>query len=89
MLLGGVQIPAEVITAWEERNLVIFTGAGISMDPPSDLPSFLGLAAQVAHTVQSPLNPADEEWRTEEPRTFRTVTQLRLGCLEREDVAAS
>jgi SIR2-like domain len=65
MLLGGVQIPAEVVTAWEERNLVIFTGAGISIDPPSDLPSFPGLAAQVARTVQSPLDPAAEEWKTQ------------------------
>lgn len=63
MLLGGVQIPAEVITAWEERKLVIFTGAGISMAPPSDLPSFLSLAAQVAQTVQSPLDPGADEWK--------------------------
>jgi SIR2-like protein len=65
MLLGGVQIPAEVVTAWEEQNLVIFTGAGISIDPPSDLPSFAGLAAQVARTVRSPLDPAGEEWKTQ------------------------
>lgn len=65
MLLGGVQIPAEVITAWEERNLVIFTGAGTSIGSPSDLPSFASLAAQVARIVQSPLDPAAEEWKTQ------------------------
>ena len=40
MLLGGVQIPADVLTAWEEGRLVIFTGAGISMSAPSSLPNF-------------------------------------------------
>lgn len=65
MLLGGVRIPAEVITAWEDRRLVLFTGAGISMSPPSDLPSFAGLAAQVANILQSPLDPTAEEWKTQ------------------------
>lgn len=63
MLLGGVQIPAEVLTAWEERRLVIFTGAGTSIAAPSGLPNFLDLAAQVARKVQSPLDPAAEGWR--------------------------
>jgi hypothetical protein len=65
MLLGGVQIPAAVITAWEEGQLVLFTGAGVSMAKPSDLPSFLGLAKQVAKRLQSPLNPEDEQWITQ------------------------
>lgn len=65
MLLGGVQVPAEVLTAWEERCLVIFTGAGISISPPSDLPSFPALAEQVAAILQSPLDPTSEEWKTQ------------------------
>ena len=59
MLLGGVQIPADVLTAQEEGRLVIFTGAGISVAPPSDLPNFVGLAAQVAEMLQSPRDPTD------------------------------
>jgi len=63
MLLGGVHIPADVLTAWEEQRLVIFTGSGVSMSPPSCLPNFAGLAAEVASIVQSPLNPEDDEWK--------------------------
>lgn len=63
MFLGGVHIPADVLTAWEEQRLVIFTGAGVSMSPPSSLPNFAGLAAEVASILQSPLNPEDDEWK--------------------------
>ena len=48
MLLGGITIPEALITAHEEGRLVIFTGAGISIAPPSNLPSFLALCEQVA-----------------------------------------
>ena len=78
MLLGGVQIPAEVLTAWEEGRLVVFTGAGISIDPPSDLPTFPDLAAQVADILQSPLDPAAEEWNTQLD-TFMDVLNDRDG----------
>jgi hypothetical protein len=63
MLLGGVHIPADVLTAWEEQRLVIFTGAGVSMSPPSSLPNFAGLAAEVASILQSLLDPEADEWK--------------------------
>jgi NAD-dependent SIR2 family protein deacetylase len=72
MLLGGVQIPADLLTAWEEQRLVIFTGAGVSMSPPSSLPNFAGLAAEVASILQSPLNPEDDEWK-DQLDTFMAV----------------
>ncbi len=62
MILGGVQIPTEVLTAWEEGNLVLFTGAGISIPSPSGLPGFEDLALQVAQTVGSSLDPRSAEW---------------------------
>lgn len=65
MLLGGVQVPSAVITGWEEGRLVIFTGAGVSMRDPSNLPNFLGLAEEVAKRLQSPLNPKDDQWVTQ------------------------
>jgi hypothetical protein len=65
VLLGGVQIPAAVISAWEEGRLVLFTGAGVSMAAPSDLPSFLGLAKEVAERLQSPLNPTNMQWTSQ------------------------
>jgi hypothetical protein len=63
MLLGGINIPEALLTAHEEGRLVIFTGAGISMGLPSNLPNFLGLAEQVATKLQSPENPNSEAWK--------------------------
>lgn len=63
MRLGGIKIPAEVITAWEEQRLVIFTGAGISIRTPSDLPSFPDLAKEVGDMLKSPLDPTSVEWK--------------------------
>lgn len=64
MLLGGVQVPADVLDAHEAGRLVIFTGAGISMGPPSTLPSFAGLAAKVAQKLQVDANPEDPKFAT-------------------------
>lgn len=41
--IGGIEYPDEVIRALLERRLVVFAGAGVSMDPPTSLPSFGGL----------------------------------------------
>jgi hypothetical protein len=65
MLLGGIEIPTEVLTAWEAGELVIFTGAGISVGAPSNLPTFEGLAKQIAETLKSPLDPTSAEWMTQ------------------------
>jgi hypothetical protein len=63
MLLGDINIPEPLLTAYEEGRLVIFTGAGISVDPPSNLPLFFGLAKQVAERVQSTEYPEAPEWK--------------------------
>lgn len=63
MLLGGVNIPEALLTAHEEGRLVIFTGAGISIAPPSALPSFLELCEQVAAKLQSSEDPNSSEWK--------------------------
>jgi len=63
MLLGGITIPEALITAHEEGRLVIFTGAGISIAPPSNLPSFLALCEQVAVKLQSSEDPNASEWK--------------------------
>lgn len=68
-----------MLTAHEEGRLVIFTGAGISMDPPSDLPSFPGLAG----TISRKLNLGDDP----ESSDFLTPLDAYLGELnERDDV---
>lgn len=47
MFFADVRLPDEIRIALEEGRLVIFAGAGISMPPPSSLPSFNGLAAEI------------------------------------------
>ena len=48
-----VDLPEALIAAQHEGRLVIFAGAGISMGPPSNLPSFEALTAAVAQGVLS------------------------------------
>lgn len=65
MLFGDITIPESLLTAYEEGRLVIFTGAGISMGPPSNLPNFLGLAQQIAGKLQSSEDPHATEWKSQ------------------------
>lgn len=47
-ITGDVDLPVEVLKAQAEDRLVVFVGAGASIDPPSDLMMFEALADQVA-----------------------------------------
>lgn len=51
MLFNRVKLPDEIRIALEEERLVVFAGAGVSMPPPSNLPSFRGLASKIAGEV--------------------------------------
>lgn len=48
MNLGPADFPENVLTALRDGSLVVFAGAGVSINPPANLPTFQGLAAQVA-----------------------------------------
>ena len=50
MHISGAEIPTSLIEAHASGNLVIFVGAGASMPPPSDLPSFKGLVKEIRDT---------------------------------------
>jgi len=43
-----VNLPQEILNAQADKRLVLFVGAGASVDSPSDLPLFSGLARQLA-----------------------------------------
>ncbi len=47
MQIGSLDIPEEILTALEEKRLVIFAGAGVSIPPPAGLPSFRGLVEDI------------------------------------------
>jgi hypothetical protein len=46
--MGNVEVPQDLIEAHRRGELVIFVGAGASMGPPSNLPDFNGLTAEIA-----------------------------------------
>lgn len=60
MFCDPIDIPDELVTALEQDRLVIFAGAGVSMGPPADLPSFRRLAEIIAkntpHVVRTPFD---------------------------------
>lgn len=49
-----VDLPGPLVTAQREGRLVIFAGAGVSMGPPADLPSFSALAKGIAEGSLAP-----------------------------------
>ncbi|KQZ85902.1 hypothetical protein ASD56_06375 [Microbacterium sp. Root166] len=62
-ITGAVDVPDDLITSLEEGNLVIFVGAGASMDDPSGLPNFNTLADLIAssHSTKTRgTRPADQ-----------------------------
>ncbi len=48
MNIGGVNFSESLISAQQQDSLVIFAGAGVSMGPPSNYPSFQGLVGEIA-----------------------------------------
>ena len=48
MLFKSIDVPEELIRAQRDGNLVVFAGAGVSMSPPANYPSFEKLAEIVA-----------------------------------------
>src|SRR4030095_8791797 len=48
MFFSPLEIPDALLEAQEQGKLVVFAGAGVSMGPPSNLPSFEQLAAHIA-----------------------------------------
>jgi hypothetical protein len=47
MRLHDVELPQVVIDAQKRGELVLFGGAGVSIDPPSNYPNFLDLATEL------------------------------------------
>ena len=48
MKIKGVDFPEPLLNALRDGRLVVFAGAGVSMGPPAELPSFRKLAERVA-----------------------------------------
>ena len=59
MILEHAELPERLVRAHAVGRLVLFVGAGVSADSPSDLPLFGDLAARVAGVAGAP--PGDAE----------------------------
>lgn len=59
MWIGDADVPRELIEAGRAGELVLFVGAGASMDEPSCLPNFGHLTKEVAESAQRQATKAD------------------------------
>ncbi|RPI78818.1 MAG: DUF4020 domain-containing protein [Desulfobacteraceae bacterium] len=48
MKIKGIDFPEKLLRDQRQKNLVVFTGAGVSMGPPSKYPDFRGLVKKIA-----------------------------------------
>jgi hypothetical protein len=53
----GAAVP-RLVAAAKSGRLVVFAGAGISVEPPTALPSWWDLNAAAVRAIAAPLNPA-------------------------------
>lgn len=72
-------IPGELERARVEEQLVIFAGAGVSMGPPANLPSFKELARQVAE----PKVPFEDHYEDKLDRYLGRAQREGVNCQER------
>lgn len=74
-ITSEVDLPDELITP-RNRDLVLFVGAGVSVDPPSSLPTFQALTVQIASSFgEDPTTP-------QAASLIRTNPDRYLGQLE-------
>lgn len=71
MFFDPLEIPERLLDAQENGKLVIFAGAGVSMGGPSNLPSFKGLAKQIAGN-----NPLANDLNRYDTRLDRFLSDL-------------
>ena len=76
MFCDPLNIPDELFAAQEEGELVVFAGAGISMDFPSNLPSSPGLVKHIAEKVGKPVPQPAEPLDSIVPLTTRKLYEL-------------
>ncbi|MCZ2849811.1 DUF4020 domain-containing protein [Modestobacter sp. VKM Ac-2978] len=61
MWISDVNVPTELIDAARAGRLVIFVGAGASVDPPANLPNFRSLVREVGARAGTPPTETDLE----------------------------
>ncbi len=56
MYLNNIDFPNQILDAIQNNKLVIFAGAGVSVDKPTSLPNFADLAKEIAEDTGKTLN---------------------------------
>ena len=88
MNIKGVDFPEALLNALRDEKLVVFAGAGVSMGAPANLPSFPGLAKQVAEgTGESvPESNIDRFLGRLKNNNGTEVHQIAAGCLQPDNL---
>lgn len=79
-LTENVVLPRDLITAHREGDLVIFVGAGASMDPPARLPSFKELTRRLAERASVPFEETIDDNGKKVPQEPREYDRF-LGAM--------
>jgi hypothetical protein len=76
MRIGSTDFPEPLLNALRDGRLVVFAGAGVSMGPPANLPSFRELAHQIAEGTRQTIGEFEpEDKRAQRPwRLWRLMT---------------
>lgn len=82
-LTEDVALPRDLITAHSEGDLVIFAGAGVSVDPPACLPSFKELTRRLAEMASIPFEEAVEDNGKKVPQEPREYDRF-LGAMPKD-----
>ena len=85
MKIKGVDFPEALLNALRDEKLVVFAGAGVSMGAPANLPSFRGLAEQVAEGTGESIaesETVDQFLGRLKKSNGTEVHQIAAGCLQ-------
>lgn len=86
MLFETLEVPETLLAAQDEGKLVVFAGAGVSMGPPSNLPSFVDLTAAIAKRSLRPTEKRRlDHFLGELKAEGRDVHSLAAQALSRSD----
>lgn len=61
MIINNIDFPREILEAISNDSLVVFAGAGVSVDAPTNLPDFVGLTKSIANQCGETFNQKEDK----------------------------
>ena len=74
MIINNIDFPTKILNAISNDSLVVFAGAGVSVDAPTNLPDFVGLTQSIAKQCGETFNQREDK-----------IDEF-LGDLQRNDI---